>query len=159
MVSERSSGGVQRMGLHSHWSVVSLVNATHNLLTDDSSFSRRTFSLTRRPKITIMPFLLHDGQERHWVHIRWLVMLIHIYGDLVLRVAQMERIVDSIVVVFTWFLQSHITRVAEKRTTITVETLRTDIDWSHVHAIQSLHWVRVLVDYIPELKSMSKEIG
>jgi len=57
-------------------------------------------------------------------------------------------------------LQSHLTRVAEKkRTTMMVETLRTDIDWTHVHSIQSLHWVRVLVDYIPELKSMSKEIS
>ena len=57
-------------------------------------------------------------------------------------------------------LQAHLTCVAEKkRTAMTVETLRTDIDWTHVHSIQSLHWVRVLVDYIPELKSMSKEIS
>jgi hypothetical protein len=42
---------------------------------------------------------------------------------------------------------------------MTVETLRTDIDWTHLLEIQSLHWVRVLVDYIPELKSMSKDIS
>jgi hypothetical protein len=57
-------------------------------------------------------------------------------------------------------LQSHLARVAEKkRTTMTVESIRADIDWTHVHAIQSLHWVRVLVDYILELKPMSKEIS
>ncbi|KIK02172.1 hypothetical protein K443DRAFT_6346 [Laccaria amethystina LaAM-08-1] len=51
-------------------------------------------------------------------------------------------------------LQSHLARVAEKKqTTMTVETLRADVDWTHVHAIQSLYWVRVLVDYIPELKA------
>jgi hypothetical protein len=42
---------------------------------------------------------------------------------------------------------------------MTVETLRTDIDWTHVHTIQSLHWARALVDYIPQLKHMSKEIS
>ena len=57
-------------------------------------------------------------------------------------------------------LQSHLARVAEKkRTTLTVEGIRADIDWTHVHAIQSMHWVRVLVGYIPELKFMSKEIS
>ena len=57
-------------------------------------------------------------------------------------------------------LQSHLARVAQKkRNTMTVESLRTDIDWTHVQAVQSLHWTRVLVDYIPELKDMSKEIS
>ncbi|KAF8809191.1 hypothetical protein BYT27DRAFT_7284261 [Phlegmacium glaucopus] len=57
-------------------------------------------------------------------------------------------------------LQSHLTRVAQKkRKTMTVETLRTDIDWTHLLEIQSLHWARVLVDYIPELNSMSKDIS
>ena len=57
-------------------------------------------------------------------------------------------------------LQSHLARVAQKkRKTMTVETLRTDIDWAHVHSVQSLHWARALVDYIPQLKPMSKEIS
>ena len=57
-------------------------------------------------------------------------------------------------------LQSHLTRVAEKkRTAMTVESLKTDIDWTHIQAIQSLHWAHVLVDYVPELNSMSKDIS
>lgn len=33
-------------------------------------------------------------------------------------------------------LQSHLARVAEKKcTTMTVESIRVDIDWTHVHAI------------------------
>ena len=36
---------------------------------------------------------------------------------------------------------------------MTVETLRADIDWDHVRNSQMLHWVRVLVDYVPELNS------
>ena len=57
-------------------------------------------------------------------------------------------------------LQSHLTRVAQKkRKTMTVETLRNDIDWTHVHDIQSLHFARVLIDYIPELKFMSNNIS
>jgi len=57
-------------------------------------------------------------------------------------------------------LQSHLARVAQKKwKTMTVESLRTDIDWTHVHAVQSLHWTCVLVDYIPELKDMSKDIS
>ncbi|PPQ73039.1 LOW QUALITY PROTEIN: hypothetical protein CVT26_014657 [Gymnopilus dilepis] len=57
-------------------------------------------------------------------------------------------------------LDSHLARVAQKkRKSMTTESLRTDIDWNHVHAIQALHWVRVLVDYIPELNNLSKEIS
>ncbi|PPQ87647.1 hypothetical protein CVT25_011485 [Psilocybe cyanescens] len=57
-------------------------------------------------------------------------------------------------------LQSHLTRVAQKgRTKMTVETLRTDIDWAHMQAVQALHWARVLVNYIPELKSLSTEVS
>jgi hypothetical protein len=42
---------------------------------------------------------------------------------------------------------------------MTVETHRADVDWTHVHAIQSLYWVRVLVDYIPELKGISRNVS
>ena len=57
-------------------------------------------------------------------------------------------------------LQSHLACVAQKKwKTMAVETLRTDIDWTHIHAIQSLHWTCTLVDYIPQLKHMSKEIS
>ena len=58
-------------------------------------------------------------------------------------------------------LQSHLTRVAhwqKKRKTMMIKTLRNlnDIDWTHVHDIQSLHFARVL---IPELKFMSNNIS
>ena len=57
-------------------------------------------------------------------------------------------------------LQSHLTCVAEKKQTVmTVESLRTDIDWTHIQAIQSLHWACILVDYVPELNSMSRDIS
>jgi len=57
-------------------------------------------------------------------------------------------------------LQSHLACVAQKkRKTMTVETLRTDIDWAHVHSVQLLHWAGALIDYIPQLKPMSKEIS
>ena len=59
-------------------------------------------------------------------------------------------------------LQSHLTHVMvaeKKQKTMTVETLRNDIDWIHVHDIQSLHFTCVLVNYIPELKFMSKDIS
>jgi len=60
----------------------------------------------------------------------------------------------------TFDLQSHLAHVAEKKqTTMTVETLRADVDWTHIHAIQSLHWVCILVDYIPELKGMSRDVS
>jgi len=42
---------------------------------------------------------------------------------------------------------------------MTVETLWNDIDWPHLRTVQALHWARVLVDYIPELKFMSAEIS
>ena len=61
--------------------------------------------------------------------------------------------------------ESHLTRVAlwqKKRKTMTIKTLRNlndIIDWTHVHDIQSLHFARVLIDYIPELKFMSNNIS
>ena len=42
---------------------------------------------------------------------------------------------------------------------MTIESLRTDINWTHVHTVQLLHWAHVLIDYIPELRSMSKDIS
>lgn len=57
-------------------------------------------------------------------------------------------------------LQCHLLRLAKKeRTKMTVERLWNDIDWLHLRTVQALHWARVLVDYIPELKFMSAEIS
>jgi hypothetical protein len=57
-------------------------------------------------------------------------------------------------------LQSHLLRVAQKeRTKLTVDSLWNDIDWPHQRTVQALHWARVLVGYIPELKFLSMEIS
>ena len=42
---------------------------------------------------------------------------------------------------------------------MTVETLRVDIDWDHVRNSQMLHWVRVVVDYVPDLNFLSSEVS
>ncbi|KAF8888940.1 hypothetical protein CPB84DRAFT_1816490 [Gymnopilus junonius] len=60
----------------------------------------------------------------------------------------------------TFDLKSHLQYVTQKKwITMTVESLRMDIDWMHVHAVQMLNWVHILVDYIPELNYLSKEIS
>jgi hypothetical protein len=42
---------------------------------------------------------------------------------------------------------------------MTVETLRADIDWHYLRNVQMLHWVRVLVNYVPGLNILSSEIS
>ncbi|KAJ6449997.1 hypothetical protein C8R45DRAFT_1128523 [Mycena sanguinolenta] len=50
-------------------------------------------------------------------------------------------------------------RVARKeRQTMTVQSLFDDIDWDHEHLVKRLHWARVLVDFVPQLSSLRKEI-
>ena len=39
------------------------------------------------------------------------------------------------------------------------ENLWNDIDWQHLQNVRALHLARVLIDYIPELKILSKEIS
>jgi hypothetical protein len=57
-------------------------------------------------------------------------------------------------------LQSYLSRVAQKEgKTMTTDTLMADIDWPHWRRVQALHWARVLVDYIPELKFLSSELS
>ena len=57
-------------------------------------------------------------------------------------------------------LESYLSRVAQKeRKTMTINTLTDDIDWPHLKTVQALHWARVLVDYIPELKFLSSELS
>ena len=57
-------------------------------------------------------------------------------------------------------LETHLSRVANmERKKMTVETLRADIDWNHLRDVQILHWVRVLVDYIPELNFLSSAVS
>ncbi|KAF8952164.1 hypothetical protein BDZ97DRAFT_1909450 [Flammula alnicola] len=55
---------------------------------------------------------------------------------------------------------THLSRVAQmERKKMTVETLRADIDWHHLRNVQMLHWVRVLVDYVPDLNFLSSQIS
>lgn len=57
-------------------------------------------------------------------------------------------------------LGAHLLRVAQMdRKQMTVETLRTDIDWDHLRNVQVLHWVRVLVNYVPDLNFLSSEVS
>ncbi|KII90232.1 hypothetical protein PLICRDRAFT_108509 [Plicaturopsis crispa FD-325 SS-3] len=49
-------------------------------------------------------------------------------------------------------LTDHLDRVAKKeRLTLTARSLWHDIDWNHSRRVQALHWVRILVHFIPEL--------
>jgi hypothetical protein len=53
----------------------------------------------------------------------------------------------------------HTKRVAQKlRKELTTEELYKDIDWIHIHNVGALHWVRVLVQYVPRLKGHKEEI-
>lgn len=57
-------------------------------------------------------------------------------------------------------LKDHLDRVAKKeRLTLTTKSLLEDIDWTHVGNIQALHWVRVLVEYIPHLEHLRKDVS
>ena len=57
-------------------------------------------------------------------------------------------------------LQSYLLRVAQKEwEKMTVKSLWNNIVWQHQQTVQALHWARVLVDYIPELKFLSAEIS
>ena len=57
-------------------------------------------------------------------------------------------------------LETHLLRVAQMdRKKMTVETLRADIDWDHLRNVQMLHWVRVLVDYVPDLNFLSSQVS
>jgi hypothetical protein len=43
----------------------------------------------------------------------------------------------------------------KERLALTVQSLYNDIDWKHVHEVQALHWLRVLVSFVPELEPLS----
>ena len=42
---------------------------------------------------------------------------------------------------------------------MTIDSLRADIDWDHLRNVQMLHWVRVLVDYVPDLNFLSSQVS
>lgn len=56
--------------------------------------------------------------------------------------------------------KDHLDRVVQQeRRDLTVKSLYDDIDWKHVGDVQALHWVRVLVGFIPELQDLKKEVS
>lgn len=56
--------------------------------------------------------------------------------------------------------QDHIDRVAKKeRGEMTIDSLYADIDWTHIKRVTALHWVRVLVEFIPELQHFQTEVS
>jgi len=57
-------------------------------------------------------------------------------------------------------LQDHLARVEKQaRKEMTVHSLYDDIDWRHVRDVQVLHFARALVEFIPQLSHLSKEIS
>ncbi|KAJ7687731.1 hypothetical protein B0H17DRAFT_1160422 [Mycena rosella] len=49
-------------------------------------------------------------------------------------------------------LQDHIDRVMlQERRQMTIDSLHASIDWQYIHNLTVLHWVRILVYFIPEL--------
>jgi hypothetical protein len=46
----------------------------------------------------------------------------------------------------------------QERKTLTTDSLFDDIDWEHLRVVIPLHWTRVLVEFIPELQHLAKEI-
>ncbi|KIM79541.1 hypothetical protein PILCRDRAFT_10365 [Piloderma croceum F 1598] len=56
--------------------------------------------------------------------------------------------------------QDHIDRVAKKeRSQMTIDSLHNDIDWVHIQNVMGLHWARVLVEYVPQLQHLQKELS
>ncbi|KAJ7327496.1 hypothetical protein DFH08DRAFT_710387 [Mycena albidolilacea] len=56
-------------------------------------------------------------------------------------------------------LQDHLDRVMKQgRKEMTTESLYTDIDWDYIHNLTALHWVRILVTFIPQLAHLRKTV-
>ncbi|KAJ7602744.1 hypothetical protein DFH06DRAFT_1351097 [Mycena polygramma] len=57
-------------------------------------------------------------------------------------------------------LQDHLDRVMRReRRELTIESLWDDIDWSFIQDLTALHWVRILVTFIPQLAHLCKEVS
>ncbi|KAJ7501869.1 hypothetical protein B0H11DRAFT_2188720 [Mycena galericulata] len=57
-------------------------------------------------------------------------------------------------------LQDHLDRVMRReRRELTMESLFEDIDWDYVQELMALHWVLVLVTFIPQLAHLRKEVS
>ncbi|KAJ7244495.1 hypothetical protein C8J57DRAFT_1680834 [Mycena rebaudengoi] len=56
-------------------------------------------------------------------------------------------------------LQDHLNRVMkQERKQMTTETLFEDIDWDYIHELTALHWVRILVTFVPQLAHLRLEV-
>ncbi|KAJ7089959.1 hypothetical protein C8R44DRAFT_957834 [Mycena epipterygia] len=57
-------------------------------------------------------------------------------------------------------LQDHLDRVMrQERRELTMESLFEDIDWPYIQELMALHWVRILVAFIPQLAHLRKEVS
>ncbi|KAJ6495854.1 hypothetical protein DFH09DRAFT_1448534, partial [Mycena vulgaris] len=57
-------------------------------------------------------------------------------------------------------LQDHLEHaMKQERKTMTIESLYEDIDWDYIHELTALHWVRILVTFIPELAHLRKAVA
>ncbi|KAK7028578.1 hypothetical protein R3P38DRAFT_2525871 [Favolaschia claudopus] len=56
-------------------------------------------------------------------------------------------------------LQDHLNRmVKQERKEMTTESLYLDIDWDYIHELTALHWVRILVEFLPQLAFLRKDV-
>ncbi|KAJ7766471.1 hypothetical protein DFH07DRAFT_769737 [Mycena maculata] len=56
-------------------------------------------------------------------------------------------------------LQDHLDRVMKQECRdMTTESLWDDIDWDYIHELTALHWVHILVTFIPQLAHLRKEV-
>ncbi|KAJ7685894.1 hypothetical protein B0H17DRAFT_1204590 [Mycena rosella] len=57
-------------------------------------------------------------------------------------------------------LQDHLERVMrQERRELTTELLFEDIDWPYIQDLMALNWVRILVNFIPQLAHLRKEVS
>ncbi|KAJ7738991.1 hypothetical protein B0H16DRAFT_1424719 [Mycena metata] len=57
-------------------------------------------------------------------------------------------------------LQDHIDRVMlQERRNLTAQSLRADIDWKYVHELTAIIWVRILVNFIPQLAHLRAAVA
>ncbi|KAJ7458253.1 hypothetical protein FB451DRAFT_1406554 [Mycena latifolia] len=57
-------------------------------------------------------------------------------------------------------LQDHLDRVMkQERRELTIDSLYGDIDMGYIHELTALHWVRILVHFIPQLAYLRREVA
>ncbi|KAJ6478358.1 hypothetical protein C8R45DRAFT_1157217 [Mycena sanguinolenta] len=57
-------------------------------------------------------------------------------------------------------LQVHLDRVMQRsRRELSIESLIDDIDWDYIHELSALHWVLVLVTFVPKLAHLRKDVS